>query len=199
MPNLANATSASIGDGHYLALMSDGTVSAWGQNQFGQAGGDGPASKIPHTVAGVRKAVAVDAGNTHSVALLSDGTVLAWGDNRQQQLGRTSVGGKDTFTGDPLEVPGLLAVTAIDAAGDYTVAVLAGGSVAVWGRPGAAAGPGPPTVLSRISEAAAVAAGARHSSCCTRTAPWQRGRSALLRSNPSNERAAEHQGDRGRR
>ena len=54
-----------------LALRSDGTVAAWGDNSSGQ-------TTVP---AGLSNVVAMAGGNYHSLALRSDGTVAAWGDN----------------------------------------------------------------------------------------------------------------------
>ncbi len=65
---------------HNLALKSDGTLAAWGRNEFGQR-------DIP---AGVSNVVAVAGGYGHSLALKSDGTVIAWGFN---QYGQTNISG----------------------------------------------------------------------------------------------------------
>ena len=64
-------TAIAAGWGHNLALKSDGTVLAWGRNDYGQ-------SAVP---AGLSDVVAIAAGGQHSLALKSDGTVVAWGDN----------------------------------------------------------------------------------------------------------------------
>jgi len=54
---------------HNLALKSNGTVVAWGDNAAGQ-------NNIPAGLSGV---TAIAAGAHHSLALKNDGTVLAWG------------------------------------------------------------------------------------------------------------------------
>ena len=68
---LSNIVAVSSGDSHYLALRSDGTVIAWGDNGAGQI-------NVP---VDVTNAVAIAAGAAHSLALLSDGRVVAWGAN----------------------------------------------------------------------------------------------------------------------
>ena len=54
-----------------MALKSDGTVAAWGNNDHGQ-------TTVP---AGLTDVAYIAAGGSHTVALKSDGTVVAWGDN----------------------------------------------------------------------------------------------------------------------
>ena len=60
---------------HSLVLKSDGTVAAFGSNDYGQ-------STVP---AGLSQVIAVSAGGYHSLALKSNGTVVAWGVNWQGQ------------------------------------------------------------------------------------------------------------------
>jgi alpha-tubulin suppressor-like RCC1 family protein len=82
-----------VGGYHALALCSDGTVAAWGNNGSGQLGnGTTTGSKIPVTVdlTGVlagKTVTAVAAGLFHSMAVCSDGTVATWGLNVYGQLG----------------------------------------------------------------------------------------------------------------
>src|SRR6267143_1555706 len=63
------------GNYHSLALKSDGTVVAWGDNNDGE-------SMAPANLTGV---IAIAAGFSHSLALRSDGTVVAWGANGSPQ------------------------------------------------------------------------------------------------------------------
>jgi len=73
---------------HSLALRSDGTVWAWGENDTGELG-DGSATNraTPVQVSGLTGVAAIAAGTHHSLALKSDGTVRAWGYNFYGQLG----------------------------------------------------------------------------------------------------------------
>ncbi|MHC5083637.1 MAG: hypothetical protein ACYTET_06825, partial [Planctomycetota bacterium] len=53
---------------HSLALRGDGSVAAWGKNDFGQA--ESPAGN---------DFIAIAAGGNSSLALRSDGSIAAWG------------------------------------------------------------------------------------------------------------------------
>lgn len=65
------------GGNHTAALLSDGKVMAWGDNEYGQLGnGSTTDSSIPVEVSGITNATAIAAGGFHTVALLSDG--LNW-------------------------------------------------------------------------------------------------------------------------
>ena len=83
------------GDGHSLALCSNGALAAWGANYYGQLGnGTTGSSGTGYPVLVNRSGVlsgktlsAVSGGYYHSVALCADGSVAAWGYNGIGQLG----------------------------------------------------------------------------------------------------------------
>ena len=64
----------SAGMNHNLALLVDGSIVAWGDNNWGQC--DVPA---PNT-----DFVAVAAGYQYSLGLKADGSIVAWGWNHYQ-------------------------------------------------------------------------------------------------------------------
>ncbi|MBK7470991.1 MAG: hypothetical protein IPI73_10580 [Betaproteobacteria bacterium] len=78
--------SAASGDNHVLALKSDGTVEAWGSNEYGQLGDGGIVDRSFPVLAltGVRAAVG---GSAHSLAVKTDGSLWSWGDGGAGQLG----------------------------------------------------------------------------------------------------------------
>lgn len=81
------------GIGHTLALKSDGTVWAWGDNSSGQLG-DGTKTRrtTPIKIPGLNNVTMVGAGGYSSFALKADGTVWSWGNNNAGQLGNGSAG-----------------------------------------------------------------------------------------------------------
>jgi alpha-tubulin suppressor-like RCC1 family protein len=119
---------------HALALKSNGTVVAWGRNDFGQ-------SNVPADLDGV---VAIAAGGYHSLALKSDGSIVTWGRNN---YGQTSV------------PAGLDGVVAIAAGNDHSLALRADGTVVAWGLNGS----GQSNVPTDLDGVVAIAAGGNHS------------------------------------
>jgi len=98
---LTDIIAIAAGHSHTLALKSDGTVRAWGNNNSRQLGDNnaGTSSRTPvqvHGEGGVVVLTDIDAiaaaGYGHAVALKSDGTVWAWGYNNVGQLGDNDAG-----------------------------------------------------------------------------------------------------------
>ncbi|KUP23175.1 hypothetical protein [Paenibacillus sp. DMB5] len=74
------AVSVAGGTAHGLAAWSDGTVTGWGYNKFGQVG-DGTTidQYIPRKISGLTDIVQVAAGANNSFALSAAGEVWGWG------------------------------------------------------------------------------------------------------------------------
>lgn len=122
-----------------IALMNNGTVYAWGRNQYGQLGnvtncGTDDPNPTPLEVEGLTGVVQVSTNGAHTVALKDDGTVYAWGYNRYGQLGNATNSGTNTPTPTPLQVTEFMGVIQVIAGGYYTVALKADGTVWAWGR-----------------------------------------------------------------
>ncbi len=84
------AIAIAAGSFHTCALLANGAVSCWGDDNWGQlgAGPAGPRSNVPVAVQGLAgAAIAVTAGSDHACALLGDGSVACWGSNASGQLG----------------------------------------------------------------------------------------------------------------
>jgi alpha-tubulin suppressor-like RCC1 family protein len=133
------AVSASTG-GHSLALCSDGTMVAWGNNAYGQLG-DGTTNPRTTPVAVLRtgaligkSVIAIATGTHHSLALCSDGTIAAWGRNHKGQLGN----GNLTNSSIPVAVTrtGVIAgkiPVQLSSEVDQNMVLCSDGSVATWG------------------------------------------------------------------
>jgi len=104
-----------------LALKSDGTVWAWGQDWFGQLGpGATGDNSIPVLVSGLTGVIAIAGGYGQSLALRNDGTVWAWGSNGWGELGRGTTG--DSFS-VPVQVLNLTGATSIACGAHHCVAI----------------------------------------------------------------------------
>lgn len=141
------AQAIASGHWHVLALLPDGSVRGWGNNDVGQLNIPSAAVNIVQIAAGSSNSLAlttqgqvlawgrndlgqgaapasatnmlaIAAGNFHNLALRNDGTVLAWGRNNS---GQTNV------------PAGLTNVVKIAAGGLHNLALKADGSVITWG------------------------------------------------------------------
>ncbi len=138
--NGKTVTTIAVGSTHTLALCSDGTLVAWGDNSVGRLGtGNTTRSPVPIAVdrsgalAG-KRVIAIGAGTDHSLAACSDGTVVAWGQNFNGQLGN----GVQTNSLVPIPVnrDGALAgktVTKLFGGNSHSIALCSDGSLAAWG------------------------------------------------------------------
>ena len=128
---LKSVVAIAAGENHTVALRSDGSVVAWGDNLYGQ-------TTVP--VAAQTDVVRIAAGESCTVALKSDGTLVAWGWN---QFGQTTV------------PPGLKDVVSISAGSGFTVALKSDGTVVAWGYNSA----GQTNVPNDLKDVVAIAAG----------------------------------------
>jgi alpha-tubulin suppressor-like RCC1 family protein len=116
---LEGVKAISAGAGHDLALLNTDTVTAWGENGYGQLGnksteecphGGAACSATPVPVCAVEATApcseangnlleevkAISAGGNLSLALLSSGAITAWGSNRHGALGNGSTAEYDS-------------------------------------------------------------------------------------------------------
>jgi len=96
---IGTVTGGSVDYTHCLALLKDGSVVAWGDNDWHKA-------EVPRDLP---KAVSIAAGRHHSLALTEDYRVIGWGYNGDGQC---------------TPPPGLSAVSAIAAAASYSLAIV---------------------------------------------------------------------------
>jgi hypothetical protein len=140
---LTGVASATAGASHTVALKTDGTVWAWGNNWYGELGdGTDRDRSIPVQVLGpggsgfLTGVASISAEDYHTVALKTDGTVWAWGANFDGQLGDNTT----TNRAVPVQVVGpggtgfLAGVSSVAGGGAHTVAVKADGTVWCWGK-----------------------------------------------------------------
>ncbi len=129
---ITTALSVALGGmGHSCAVLTDGKVKCWGQNDSGQLGdGTTTHSSTPVEVSGITMATSIALGDAHSCAVLTDGTVKCWGRNSNGQLGD----GTSTSRYTPVEVSGITSAANIDLGSYHSCAVLTDGKVKCWGQ-----------------------------------------------------------------
>jgi alpha-tubulin suppressor-like RCC1 family protein len=130
---MAGLMDVSAGQAFNLGLRSDGTVVAWGSNNYLEA-------TIPE---GLSEVTAIAAGSTHALALRQNGTVVAWGDDREEQA---------------TPPPGLGQVKMIGAGQAHSLALKANGQVVAWGSNRFAQAEVPPG----LDQVAAISVGSFH-------------------------------------
>jgi hypothetical protein len=173
---LSGVTAISAGTRYSLALLSDGTVMAWGDNQGGELGDGttGGISNVPVAVKNLSGVTAISAGKgtnyigvVHSLALLSNGTVMAWGANGYGELGNGKTGAGSNV---PVTVKTLSSVTSLSAGSGYSLAALESGSAVAWGAnalgqlgDGTTTDTNLPVAVSELSGVTAISAASAHS------------------------------------
>jgi hypothetical protein len=111
---LSGVIAISAGDAHSLALKTNGTLAAWGDNGSGQ-------TNLPASL-GLTNIMRISAGYHHNLAVRSNGTVVAWDASVVNVYGESTV------------PPNLTNVAAV--AGGYflSLALKSNGTVTAWGQ-----------------------------------------------------------------
>ena len=137
-------TAIAAGLNFSLAIKSDGTLWAWGDNSFKQLGiGDNsPANcttnpvtgfafcPVPVQVGSDNTYTAISAGTGHSLALKTDHSLWAWGDNYYGELGNDST----TDSAVPVQIDTGSGYGAIAAGYFYSLGIKLDGSLMAWGN-----------------------------------------------------------------
>ncbi|MDH4228644.1 MAG: RCC1 repeat-containing protein [Nitrospirota bacterium] len=131
----SNWKSVAAGGAHTVAIQSDGTLWAWGNNVYGELGlgtSSFTPTPVPTQVGVASTWKAVAAGGAHTVAIQSDGTLWAWGQNTFAQLGNGGVSDllvpTQTVTGSTWQQ--------VTAGTSFTAAIKSDGTLWAWGEGG---------------------------------------------------------------
>ena len=136
----SGVTAISAGEQHTCALLSDGTVKCWGDNEFGELG-DGNVDAIaatPVSVIDLSGVTAISVGDDHTCALISSGGVKCWGRASSGRLGNGSLVNRLYPVDVKVELDGadLLGVNAITSGERHTCARVDFSKIKCWGRNG---------------------------------------------------------------
>ena len=129
-------TSVSAGSYHTVAIKTDGSLWAWGNNGSGQLGDSTWESKNIPVQIGQDKWISVSTGYSYTVAIKTDSTLWAWGANKFGQLGDGTDGGGfwGNNSGDkntPVQIG--TGWASVSADHESTLAIKTNGTLWAWG------------------------------------------------------------------
>lgn len=128
---LTSVIAIAAGQFFALALRSDGTVWAWGENAQGELGNGtccADSATATAVTGSLSSVTALAAGADNGVAVTSSGAVWTWGDNTQGQLGN---GTCCTAVWTPTQVAGITTAVAAAAGNQFVELLYSDGTV--WG------------------------------------------------------------------
>ena len=116
----------------FFALKKDGTIVAWGDNQFGQLGvGSYTDQLIPVQIPGLTEISKVVTDGYTAYAITTGGNVYAWGRNNYGQVGNNRY---STSEKNPVLLPELSNIRDIVCKGSVAYAIDRDGTAFAWGR-----------------------------------------------------------------
>jgi alpha-tubulin suppressor-like RCC1 family protein len=167
---LTGITALAAGGYQSCALLADGTVSCWGNNEWGELG-SGPRAlfdSTPTPVPGLAGLVAIAAtgpsreggevNDEYTCVLGAGGQPFCWGEDEEGDLGD---GGTADYVLSPVAVPGVTGATQLALGGSHACALLADHTASCWGTD-LLTSLSPPTAVAGLSSVAGLVAGALH-------------------------------------
>lgn len=129
---LSDIITIDAGDNFSFAVKKDGTVWAWGRNDYSQLGdGDSSNKNTPEQIEGLSGIVDIACGSSFAIALKNDGTVWIWGLN----FGNLGLGSSSPTVSHPVEV-NISNVISIKTGSHHTLALKSNGELWAWGLNG---------------------------------------------------------------
>jgi alpha-tubulin suppressor-like RCC1 family protein len=101
--SLSQVTQLAVGGNFACAMLAGGSVSCWGNNDFGQLGdGTRVSRSSPQLVPGLTGIVQISAGNSDACAVTNAGALLCWGDGLAQIYGAGGSPDENRLTPTPV-------------------------------------------------------------------------------------------------
>ncbi|WP_303310171.1 T9SS type A sorting domain-containing protein [Hymenobacter sp. BT730] len=124
------ATAPAQAQFHSLLVQTDGSLWAWGNNEYGQLG-DGTTSNraTPVRIATGIKWKSAEAGRFYTLAIRQDGSLWAWGNNEYGQLGDGTTSNRSS----PVQIAPGTKWLSVSAGNAHTLAIRQDGTLWAWG------------------------------------------------------------------
>ena len=121
---------AGAGSSCTFVIKADGTLWAWGRNNYGQLGIGNVVNTAVKTQVGTGSNwQSIEGGQFHTVAIKADGSLWTWGFNSSGQLGLNNTTNKTI----PTQVSSSNIWSSVAAGYDHTVAITNDGNMFAWG------------------------------------------------------------------
>ena len=118
---------------HSLLIKDDGTLWAWGSNEYGQLGISNTENKIvPVQVGNENNWIFVTAGGNSTFAIKEGGSLWAWGQNEYSRLGINN--DSIPFESEPVRIGTDNDWVMVSAGGQHALAIKTDGSLWTWGN-----------------------------------------------------------------
>jgi len=130
--SLTNWLKIAANYGSITSVKTDGTLWAWGLNNYGQLGiGNTTRYSSPKQIGSLTNWLNISSGSYASqLAVKTDGTLWSWGYNAQGQLGL----GNTTNYSSPKQIGALTNWASVSSGNNSSLAVKTNGTLWVWGR-----------------------------------------------------------------
>lgn len=127
-----NWASVATGISHTVAIKTDGTLWAWGKNDYSQLGdGSYLNQNAPIQIGTATNWKSVAVGMDHTLAIKTDNTLWAWGRNNYGQLGDTTYTNRE----QPVQIGFATDWQLVSTRLNYSTAKKANGALYTWGGP----------------------------------------------------------------
>jgi alpha-tubulin suppressor-like RCC1 family protein len=130
---LTNWKQVATGSQFSCAIKTDGTLWAWGRNEYGQLGlGNLTNYSSPKQIGALTTWAKISCalGGWHAIAIKTDGTMWSWGRNEYGQLGTGNV----TYFSSPVQIGALTTWAKISCGGNFSIAIKTDGTAWAWGQ-----------------------------------------------------------------
>jgi len=130
--NLYNWAKVNNSYQHSLATQSNGTLWAWGRNDYGQLGQSNQTNRSSPVQVGTATWSQASGGQYFTIGIQSNGTLWTWGSNSYGQLGNSTLTNLNVLT--PTQVGAVNNWSIVAAGATHSVSLQSNGTLWAWGN-----------------------------------------------------------------